>query len=128
VLIEGDIVELRDGHRVYASVPEHFVYANRKGSFKLTKTDVNIGGNFAYLAGRYVVTKAYFDGGSSSCGVRDGHHVFCEKLGIQHDANAIEVDFYEGNPGFSAQIESIAPVGRCRRVWVEDLTEGAINE
>jgi hypothetical protein len=119
MLSEGDIIELKDGHKVYANVPEHFLYANRKGSFKLSRGEATIGGEFSYLAGRYVVYKTASDGGGTGHGPNDvypdGHHVFCEKL----DDRSVKVDFYQSGC-FTAMIENIEPVGKASRSWVED--------
>ena len=64
-LKEGDIIELRPGHTVYADVPEHFVYDNRRGSWALTHHDVTLGGQFDFLCGRYVVYKTVMGGGGT---------------------------------------------------------------
>ena len=46
MLKEGDIVELTDGHTVYARIPAHFAYSNRIGCFdEVVKTEVTIGKN-----------------------------------------------------------------------------------
>ena len=119
LLQEGDVIELERGHDVYADVPEHFVYANRKGVFdKLTHHEVNIGGDFAHLAGRYVVYKISRDGGGTGMGSHDvypdGHHVFCERL-----SDGVRVDFYQTG-AFTAMIENIEPVGKAERSkWQE---------
>ena len=34
-LTEGDIIEIKEGHEVYAHVPMHFLYSNKKGRSKL---------------------------------------------------------------------------------------------
>lgn len=119
MLSEGDIIELMIGHKVYANVPEYFLYANRKGSFKLSRGEATIGGEFSYLAGRYVVYKTTSDGGGTGHGqndvYQDGHHVFCEKL----DDRSVKVDFYQSGC-FSAMIKNIEPVGKASRSWVED--------
>lgn len=117
-LKKGDIIELKAGHTVYAQVPEHFVYQNRRGSFTLTQHDVTIGGEFSYLAGRYVVTHTSMDGGGTGHGpgdiYPDGHHVFCQRL----DESGIEVDFYQSGC-FTAMIADIAPVGIATMRWSE---------
>ncbi|HSH41295.1 MAG TPA: hypothetical protein VK973_04135, partial [Arenicellales bacterium] len=118
MLKEGDIIELKEGHKVYADIPEHFAYSNREGSFKLTHHEALIEGDLAYLAGRYVVYKITQEGGGTGHGPNDvypdGHHVFCERL----DNNSIKVDFYQSG-SFTAMIEEIQPVGRAKRQWVE---------
>lgn len=118
VLQEGDIIELREGLTVYATVPEHFLYSNRRGSFKMTYTSVTIRGELMFLAGRYVVYKVAFDGGGTGHGPGDvypnGHHVFAERL----DDPSIKVDFYQSGC-FTAMLPNLHPVGRAVRRWVE---------
>lgn len=81
-LTEGDIIEIKEGHEVYAHVPMHFLYSNKKGSFKTDRGHVKIAGELSYLAGKYVVYKTSIDGGGTGHGPHDvypdGHHVFCE--------------------------------------------------
>lgn len=43
LLQEGDIITLKTGMKVYARIPEMFVYANRKFSNQLATTDITIG-------------------------------------------------------------------------------------
>lgn len=117
MLQEGDIIELKEGHQVYADVPEHFLYTNRRGSFALAHGEVTIGGELAYLAGRYVVYKTSFEGGGSAMFndyYPDGHHVYCERL----DDHSVKVDFYQSG-AFTAVIKDIEPVSRATRRWVE---------
>ena len=118
MLQEGDIIELKEGHKVYATVPEHFLYSNRKGSFKPTKADAIIGGELSYLAGRYVVYKTSYDGGGTGHGPHDvfpsGHHVFCERL----DDQSVKVDFYQSG-SFTAMLPDLQPVAKAVRRWVE---------
>ena len=118
MLQEGDIIELQSGHKVYATVPEHFLYSNRKGSFKPARGDVTIGGELAYLAGRYVVYKTSHDGGVTGHGPHDvypdGHHVFAERL----DDPNVKVDFYQSGC-FTAMLPELRPVGRAVRKWAE---------
>lgn len=118
MLKEGDIIELQEGHKVYADVPEHFVYSNKKGSFKLCHSDVLISGELSYLSGRYVVCKTTFDGGGTGMGQHDvypnGHHVFCERI----DKPKIKVDFYQSGC-FTAMIKEIEPVSKARLKWVD---------
>ena len=118
MLQEGDIIELQEGHKVYADVPEHFLYSNRKGSFKPAHGEATIGGELAYLAGRYVVYKTELDGGGTGMGLHDvypnGHHVYCERL----DDQSVKVDFYQSG-SFTAMIKHIEPVAKAVRRWVE---------
>lgn len=117
LLEEGDVIELKKGHMVYADVPEHFVFSNKRGCFELTHHDVMIGGDFDYLVGRYVVYKTVEDGGSDGRDpYPDGHHVFCERL-----KDGVRVDFYQTGC-FTAMIEDIKPVGKATRSkWQEKV-------
>lgn len=112
-LAEGDVICLEPGHRVYADVPEHFVYSNRRGSFDLTHHDVTLGGDFDYLCGEYVVYKTATNGGGTGHGPHDiyldGHHVYCEKV----DDPAVRVDFYQSG-AFTAMIRDIQPIRRAQ--------------
>lgn len=108
LLKPGDLIELREGHKVYADVPSHMVFSNRKGDFSLTHHDVRIGGDFSYLAGRYIVTEARTQGGGQGHGPHDtypdGHRVFCVGIGTGQ-----KVDFYQTGC-FTAMIEDIEPI------------------
>jgi hypothetical protein len=126
LLQQGDVIELRGGHEVYADVPEHFIFTNRVGSWALTHSKICIGGHFAYLAGRYVVVLTTHDGGGTGHGPHDvypsGHHVWCEKL-VRDIDSPVRVDFYQTGC-FSAMIEDITPVGTAKPGrW--EMTEGA---
>lgn len=121
MLQEGDVIELTGGHTVYADVPEHYLYSNKKGSFKLAHGRVVIAGDLYYLAGRYVVYKTVREGGGRGMGPHDiypdGHHVFCERL----DDPSVKVDFYQSG-SFTAMIEDIVPVAKAERHWVSSDT------
>jgi hypothetical protein len=113
-LQEGDIVEIKIGHKVYADVPKHFLFDNYRGCFDQTaRGDVVIQGHLDFLAGKYVVYKTCFDG-VGSYESPAGHHVFCEKLNNPD----VKIDFYQ-NGGFTAVIKDIAPIGKAIRKWVE---------
>ena len=129
LLKEGDIVEIKEGHKVYADIPKHFLYANHSGDFTLDHGEATVGGDFSYLAGRYVVVKTTFSGGGTGHGPHDvfpdGHHVYCEKL-IPPDLPSYEhhehwkLDFYQTGC-FTAMIEEdeIEVVGHAERRWEE---------
>lgn len=116
MLQEGDVIELKDGMKVYADIPEHFVFLNKRGSFKLTHSEVTLGRNFDYLCGKYVVVKTALDGGGTGHDQGDiypnGHHVVCRKL----DDQKIRVDFYQSG-AFTAIIEDIEPTGKATLTW-----------
>lgn len=126
-LREGDIIELRKGHEVYAEIEERYAYTNTPNSKKLTTTDVRIGREHNgldtnYLAGRYIVTKTAFDGGSWGGGMNrhddypNGHHVFCQKM-LADGKLGEEVNFYQSGC-FTAMIENISPVGKVEFRYV----------
>jgi hypothetical protein len=116
LLQEGDIIELKAEHCIYADVPKHFVYANKRGEFDLTHTDIQIGTRFDYFIGRYVVYKTCHDGS----GMMDqmmhsgGHHVFCQGL----DGKRYRVDFYQTG-GFTAVNPDIRAIGRAELSYTE---------
>jgi len=119
MLAEGDIIDVPIGMRVYASVPEHFLYANRRGVFdKLAHGEVVVAEDFAHMAGRYVVFKTASDGGGTGHGPHDvypnGHHVYCEKL----DGSGHRLDFYQSGC-FSVVHTDVVPVGKAERTWKE---------
>jgi hypothetical protein len=112
----GDVFGLTEGQSVYATVPQRFLFLNRQGVFdKTAKGQVLIGGNLAYLAGRYVVYETKLEGGGASPdgGFSDGHHVFAEQL----DNPDVKVDFYQSGD-FSAMLPDIVPLGTAVRKWV----------
>jgi len=122
MLKEGDVIEIKKGMKVYADVPEHYVYANRRGSFKLTHSIVLINDNFDYLCGKYVVYKTAMDGGGCGHGPHDiypdGHHVFC----MLSDDNDVRIDFYQSG-SFTAMLPNIKPIARAKRTWVMEDCE-----
>jgi hypothetical protein len=118
MLQEGDIIEIKEGHKIYADIPEHFVYENKKGSFKLTHNDIKVEGELKYFVGKYIVYKTTNDGGGMGSSINDfypdGHHVFCERL----DNFEVKIDFYQSG-SFTAMIKDINPIGRAKRTLVE---------
>jgi hypothetical protein len=97
LLTEGDVIEIEEGHELYAMIPKHFVYSNCTGNFELTHSKAIVSGELSYLAGKYVVTKTVRDGG-----------------GTGGDS---EIDFYQTGC-FSAMIEDISPIGKAKLTWV----------
>lgn len=110
LLKKGDVIKLAKGYAVYADVPEHFVYSNKRGSFNLVHERVQLAGELDYFIGTYVVLRTAMDGGGTGHGpgdvYPDGHHVFCEQLTAPH----LRVDFYQTGC-FTAMIEDIEVVG-----------------
>lgn len=129
MLQEGDVIILETGMQVYATIPEHFIYTNRRGSFKLTHHHITLGGNFDYLCGKYIVYKTSYNGGNTirthgdfrpiATGNHDtypdGHHVYC----IKADDRDVKVDFYQSGC-FTAMIEDIKPIGKAILQWEID--------
>lgn len=119
MLEEGDIIELKNGMRVYASVPEHFLYENRRGVFhKTSHGQIEIGGELHYFAGRYVVYKTALEGGGAGHGQHDvypnGHHVYAEKL----NNPGVRVDFYQSG-AFTAMLPNLEAIGKAEKTWSE---------
>ena len=116
MLKEGDVIEIKEGHEVYAAVPKHFVYSNRKGCYDLTHHAITVGGEFAYFAGKYIVVKTNSEGGGTGHGPHDvypdGHRVYCVKA----DDSTVKVDFYQTG-SFTAMIKDIEPIGRAKLEW-----------
>ena len=110
MLQEGDVIELKLGMEIYADIPRHFVYSNRRGDFSMIHANVTLSGQFDYLCGKYIVIKTLMDGGgpSDDGGYPDGWHVFCVKA----DEENVKVDFYQSG-FFTAMIENIEPVGKA---------------
>lgn len=115
LLKEGDIIEIKAGHKVYSLVPKHFLYSNYKGDFSLDRGECTIGGELSYLAGRYVVDTVKLEGGGYGHGPHDfypdGHHVFCKSLTSEQ-----ELDFYQTG-SFTCMITEIQPIGKAKRSW-----------
>lgn len=123
LLKAGDVIELKDGHRVNADVPQHFLYSNRRGCWDIEHAGVTICPMLEHLRGRYVVINTTVDGGGHSHdgGYPDGHHVWCQHLQLGH-----RVDFWQTGY-FNTLIPDIKPIGRARAVeWeiVADKPEG----
>ena len=96
MLQKGDIVYLEKGMTVYADIPKHFVYDNRKGDWSICHDPINTENPiFSYLCGLYVVSNAYREEDGHGHGANDvypgGWHVNCRRL----DGSPFEVDFYQ---------------------------------
>ena len=120
LLKQGDVIELKAEHSVYAYVPEHFVFDNRRGEFdELTRTEISLSDpNWQHLQGEYVVDFTVEDGGGQGHGLHDiypdGHHVHCVKL--KNLQKGFKVDFYQTG-SFTVMIEDIKPIRRAKKVW-----------
>jgi len=127
MLKEGDVIELKKGHKVYTLIPKHFAYDNCIGSFKLTKSDVTIGENrnglnTEFMLGKWIVYKTVTDGGGTGHGPNDvypdGHHVFCKRVVKNKYDYQMEIDFYQTGC-FTAMIKDkeIEVVGKAKAKW-----------
>jgi hypothetical protein len=126
-LKEGDVIELKEGHRIYFNLPEHFVYFNRVGVFdKMARTEITVGRLekgmvTSFLEGKWIVTKTTLDGGGTGHGARDvypnGHHVFIERE--SEEGHTMKADFYQSG-AFTAMIlpDEIEVVGKAKRNWI----------
>lgn len=140
LLIVGDVIALTAGMKVYAVLPECFVYANRRDSpmDKLAKTDIRLGEvrsnergevfDTARLCGRYVVEEVSCSGGGTQLSMSggteewpDGHHVVARRLSPEgdYDENGEAVTFYQTGC-FTAMVkpDEISPIGKMRRTFV----------
>lgn len=107
----GNVVKLTN-ETVYASVPEHFLYSNKRGCFDKARGLVDLkNDNFDYLRGEYVVTSTVMDGGGTGHGPHDvypdGYHVFLKSIDGEH-----EVDFYQSGC-FTAVNENVEVIGEA---------------
>lgn len=119
MLQEGDVIELQEGMQIYADIPEHFVYSNKRGYFDMTHSNITLGGDFDYLCGKYIVYKTVNDGGGTGMGPHDvypdGYHVFC----IKASDKKVKIDFYQSGC-FTAMIKDIQPIGKANLEWEID--------
>jgi hypothetical protein len=117
MLEEGDVIQIEPGMRVYADVPQHFLYSNRRGDFTPGHGEIRIFGDLSYFAGKYVVLKTSFDGGGSGHGPGDsypnGHHVFCEST----EAPKRKIDFYQSGC-FTCMLPDLKAIGKAELKWV----------
>ena len=121
LLQEGDVIELKSGHSVYASVPQKLVFDNTPRSKKLTEHLVVLGSSLdsaiGGLAGYYLVTKAFEDGSGVGHGPHDsypdGWKVVCERLSSPNQ----EVSFYQTG-SFTAMILKLPTIGKAQKKWI----------
>ena len=130
MLKSGDIIELREGHKVSVQIPMHFVYQDHMGDWEPTWTVVTIGKSVgAYntyeLEGLYVVVQTEMKGGGCAHGPHDtypdGHCVYANKIVPQGSlgepkskvVSDFQVYFYQSGC-FTNMIENIKPVGRAK--------------
>jgi hypothetical protein len=121
LLEAGDIIKLDRSYKVYATVPEHFVYSNRKGDFTLTRSEILIARGVEYLVGRYVVTKVAVN--MTSDRFNDGWHVFCRKILEEDETIEHKVDFYLESVLHAPINKKVEVVGKAEARWVETTTK-----
>jgi hypothetical protein len=114
MLNEGDVFNLEEGDCVYAEVPKHFLYANKKGVWDLGKGEIEVAGEFSYLIGRCVVVSTSVDGGGHTYdgGWPNGHHVFAE-----HIESGQRFDFYQSGC-FTCMIREREAIGKATKKYV----------
>ena len=120
-LEEGDVIEIKDGHEIYAVVPEHFLYESKKGCFKLVCGSVTVGGELSYLGGIYVVQRVSEDGeGPSSYGLAYGKKAIDNESGRRvycvNESSGREISFFQTGK-FRPVIKDIEPIGKARLKW-----------
>ena len=110
----GDVIHLASRHRVYADVPEHFVFSNKAGSWTLVHGCIRLD-NHQYLYGQYVVERTTRDGGGSAFDgdFPSGHHVWCTRV---DPPDGKQLDFYQSG-FFTAMIrpDEIQPIAHATR-------------
>lgn len=116
LLQEGDIIELNGSHQVYAKVPRHFAYTDRKGDFSMTRAAIHLSADvFDYLRGKYIVVHTELSGGSTG---RDsypnGHFVKCESVD-----GRFEVSFYQTGC-FTVINPDVPVIGKAKKKWIVD--------
>lgn len=87
-LLVGDVIEIKIGMKVYAKIPEKFVYSNAKLSDKLARTNIRIGETRENKIG--VLTYAEIS--------KNIQKVFVHDVGIEIDVSKIN-DFVIANIG-----------------------------
>jgi hypothetical protein len=133
----GDVIRLVLGMKVYATVPDSFIYASRRYSplSQTTEGVIRIGSllknglgdtfDTIMFAGEYVVIDTDDTGGSHGHGEHfyhpSGQRVVAQRLSKDgtYDENGVVVSFYQNGP-FKALIEpdEIAPIRKMRRIFV----------
>lgn len=127
LLQEGDIIELRAGHKVYMWLPEHFSRGHRGRFSEMANATITIGEihndlDTKFLIGKYIVVKTSMEGGSGPNALPgqdypDGHHVFCQHV----DYPDVKVNFYQTGC-FTAQTRDIPVIARAKATWtVEEV-------
>ena len=121
ILFENDLIELKEGHSVYAELPAHF--QGRVGNFDTLddETLIVIGKpigpegarmDTSFFKGYYLIHHEIIDGGGQGQGAGDvfpsGNHVFADKVVGKFDP-PIRVSFYTSGH-FTAMIQDILPI------------------
>ena len=119
LLSEGDIIEIKEGHKIYTELPEHCFFENRFLVFDKTATmelvvgSMRKGFDTSVFVGKYVVTKTENTGGSEDGDYPNGHKVHCKILVCEKPLTlgAGKISFYQTG-SFTAMIEDIIPIGK----------------
>lgn len=122
LLKNGDVIEIKEGHSVYAEVKKSDVYENCKNSNELVESKVVVEGKHLWLKGEYLVKETMMKGGGAGHGFNDiypdGHCVVCEKM----DETKTKVSFYQTG-SFTAMITDIKPL---RNISLEEVERNRI--
>lgn len=133
LLQEGDVINLREGLEVYASLPQKFVYSNiterSRNANELAETEIIIGEirkttkskyDTHEFIGEYVVTKTNMGGGETrypNDSYPNGWHVTAKKLKDgKYDLKGKEVNFYQTG-FFTAMIKpgEVKPIRKMKQ-------------
>lgn len=118
-LEEGDVIELKKGHTIYANIPEKYVYKDTKKPDKQRKAEISIGEDYggldtSYLGGRYAVVKTTLVSNETGMELQDviqnDHHVWCKKM-FENGELGEQIEFYL-NGAFSAMDQGVKPIGK----------------
>ena len=112
LLVVGDVIELKEGHKVFTKVPVHFLYEIKKGCWDLECASISLGSPFEYLQGKYIVTKTGVGNvdAALSCLIPNEEYATCESL-----CGKFKVGFYQS--GNFAANKDIEPIGKAELVW-----------
>ena len=105
----GDVFRLHYRQKVYAQIPEKFIYSNKSGSADLSEDVIQVGrkksgkeanGDTCLLetsdyAGEYVVTRSQLEGGGMAHGPHDvfpdGQHI----TAVKTNGSGVVIKFYQ---------------------------------
>jgi len=112
----GDVIEIKEGHQIYATVPKHFLYSNCKGNFELRHEHITVKGELSYFYGKYIVINTANEGSGEGKYSQAGYRVYC----IAAEDKNRKIDFFQTG-SFTAMIKDIEPIGKAKVQWdIED--------